>query len=65
MTVYAIGGASSGGKTTVSTALGSLPDYEQVIHLDDVRSEGNRTGNLQEQPGHSWYLPQKNSSSGC
>ncbi|MYW94550.1 hypothetical protein G3I59_29145 [Amycolatopsis rubida] len=49
MTVYAIGGSSSVGKTTVVEYLAARHDIADVIHVDDLR-----THDVTTHPAHSW-----------
>ncbi|RZQ62784.1 hypothetical protein [Amycolatopsis suaedae] len=52
MTVYAIGGSSSVGKTTVAERLAARHGVGEVVHVDDLR-----THDLTASPGHSWLRP--------
>ncbi|WP_020672891.1 hypothetical protein [Amycolatopsis nigrescens] len=52
MTVYAIGGSSSVGKTTVAERLAARHGIDEVIHVDDLR-----THDLTASHEHSWLRP--------
>ncbi|GAA4535271.1 hypothetical protein [Amycolatopsis samaneae] len=52
MTVYAIGGGSSVGKTTAAASLAARRGFGEVIHVDDLREHS-----LTERQGHSWLRP--------
>ncbi|MFD2474491.1 hypothetical protein [Amycolatopsis silviterrae] len=49
MTVYAIGGGSSVGKTTVVEQLLARHDFDEVVHVDDLR-----TDDFTARRDHSW-----------
>lgn len=51
MTIYAIGGASSGGKSTVARHLHDTGDYGDLVHLDDLHPS-----TLEDQD-HDWTAP--------
>ncbi|WP_406637081.1 hypothetical protein [Amycolatopsis sp. WGS_07] len=50
---YAIGGGSSVGKTTVVAHLLARHDFDEVIHVDDLR-----THDFTARSGHSWLRPE-------
>ncbi|WP_162834690.1 AAA family ATPase [Amycolatopsis circi] len=52
MTLYAIGGSSSVGKTTVAEHLAARHDIAEVIHVDNLR-----TRDVTARPAHSWLRP--------
>ncbi|GAA1977916.1 hypothetical protein [Amycolatopsis minnesotensis] len=53
MTVYAIGGSSSVGKTTVAERFAARHGIGEVIHVDDLR-----THDLTASREHSWLRPE-------